>query len=108
MPEQRDSEHFRDVPDQGTIRTRMRRRGAVVVAFTVQFKVWTDGAWRPAVRYDAAHGHAHRDILDWDGRVIDKLWLSARLSLNEALTTGERDLIANAATYREDFLRRKP
>jgi hypothetical protein len=50
------------------------------VDFTVQLECWIEDRWRPAVRYDTAHGQAHRDTLDWEGRVIDKLWLPIETS----------------------------
>jgi hypothetical protein len=43
-----------------------------IVAYTVQLEVAHEGRFYPAVRFDAAHGHPHRDTLDWEGRVIDK------------------------------------
>ena len=72
MAGRRVEEFNRIVWRQGTIRTRMERENGGLRAFTVQLEVWTGDDWRPAVRYDSAHGHAHRDTLDWDGRVIDK------------------------------------
>ena len=104
----RSEEFIRIVWGHGAIRTRMVRVGHEVRSFTVQFEVWTGADWRPAVRYDSAHGHAHRDTLDWDGRVVDKLWLEPTLPLNEAMVLGEQDLIGNAAAYLEAFIRRKP
>ena len=68
MAGRRVEEFFRIVWGQGVIRTRMEREGAVLLAFTVQFEVWTGDTWRPAVRYDSAHGYPHRDVLDWEGR----------------------------------------
>jgi hypothetical protein len=38
-----------------------------VVRFVVQLEVWVEGQWRPAVRYDTAHGFAHCDWYRRDG-----------------------------------------
>ena len=79
-----------------------------VTDFTVQLECWIDGGWRPVVRYDTAHGHAHRDLLDWAGRVVGKDWMPANLNFNDALRQAEDDVVAFAETYRSEFLRRKP
>ncbi len=88
------------------IRVRATIERGQVVAFTVQLEVFVAGRFRPAERYDSAHGWAHRDTLDWFGRGIAKTWLPPEMSLNEAFTHAENDHLANAATYREAFLKR--
>ena len=90
------------------VRTRIWRERREVRAYTAQFEVWTGDAWKPAVRYDSAHGHPHRDTLDGEGQVIDKFWLDPTLTNAEALTSAELEIAANAEAYREDFMRRKP
>jgi hypothetical protein len=79
-----------------------------VTAFTVQLECWLDDEWRPVMRYDTAHDQAHRDTLDWFGRVVGKLWLPAELDYNSALSEAIRDLSEHARTHREEFLGRKP
>src|SRR5262249_13454746 len=76
-----------------------------VVAYTVQFEIYHEGHYHPAVRFDAAHGHPHRDTLDWDGRVVAKDWLRP-LGNAAALTEAEQDIEANWQKYREEFFRR--
>jgi hypothetical protein len=34
-----------------------------IVEFVVQLELFVDNHWYPVVRYDTAHGFAHRDIL---------------------------------------------
>lgn len=80
----------------------------VVAAFTAQYEVWADDAWRPAVRYDSAHGRPHRDTLDWSGNVVTKDWLPEGTDANAALAIAVDDLKANADRYRDEFLRRRP
>jgi hypothetical protein len=79
-------------------------RGAVLY-FTVQYEARVDGRWRPVVRYDSSHDTPHRDTLDGDGRVIDKLWLPT-LPLKQALDYARDDLKANWSRYRADYLGR--
>jgi hypothetical protein len=73
-----------------------------------QLECWIDGRWRPAVRYDTAHGGAHRDVLDWFGRVVRKDWMPTEVDYNDALRQAEADVIGRAEAYRAEFLRRKP
>lgn len=83
--------------------TRIKRR---VTHFVVQLEVWRHGRWHAVVRYDTAHGFAHRDVVHPDGRV-EKLPLPIQ-EFNEALTYAELDLDANWAVYRERFLKEAP
>jgi hypothetical protein len=46
--------------------------GHIIFAYTVQLEIAHEGKFYPAVRFDAAHEHPHRDTLDWEGRVIEK------------------------------------
>ena len=51
----------------GRRRVRHVRVGARVLEFMVQYELRIGGEWHPVVRYDTAHGFAHRDILHWRG-----------------------------------------
>ena len=75
--------------------------------FTVQYEAVIDGKTYPVVRYDCAHGFAHRDVLDHEGRNVDK-WPVGGLSYKEALQYAIADLRANWRQYRADFERRMP
>lgn len=81
-------------------------RGLGVVDFTVQYEAIIDGTLYPVVRYDCAHGQAHRDTLDARGRNVEKLWLSQSLSYDDALQHALEDIRARWPQYREGFLRR--
>lgn len=94
-----------DGPAREWLRLRITKEGNAVVAFTVQYETTLGGKRVPVVRYDGAHGYAHRDLLDRRGRVIDKRRLPGNPSYKEALEVGRRDLLANWASYREAFLR---
>ena len=82
-------------------------RGRVTV-LTAQLELWLGDRWRPVVRYGTAHGHTHRDTLDWDGRVTDKKWLDPTRTYNEALQQAIDDLRQHADTYVSDFSERRP
>ena len=79
---------------------RSKRR---IISFTVQYEaLWRD-KWLPVVRYDVAHGFAHRDLYDLQGRTTKTpLFI---LDYNQALTFAESDLRANWRVYRERFLK---
>lgn len=83
-------------------RHRHERERGQIRAFTVQMEVFVDGEWRPALRYDSAHGFAHRDRYFKDGRITKT---ELRLQFNEALTFADEDIKENWDAYRERFLR---
>jgi hypothetical protein len=105
---QYDREHLKLLKGGDTVRVAFDFDRGRVTDFVVQLECWIEDRWRPVARYDAAHGRAHRDVLDWDGRVVEKDWLPAELTYNRAMALGERDLAENAETYRSEFLRRRP
>ena len=74
-----------------------------VIEFVVQLEVNLRGKWKPVVRYDTAHGFAHRDIYSPDGR-SEKVPLSVG-DYSSALTFAELDIRANWELYRERFLK---
>jgi len=98
-----------DLQEGGYIRIRRTSVRGKIIAFTAQYESFIEGEFRPAVRYDTAHGRAHRDTLDWNGRPIrgPKEWLPESMDFNEAFTFAERDLKAHWREYRAAFLRRR-
>jgi len=74
-----------------------------VIEFMVQLEIQFKGDWKPIIRYDTAHGFAHRDAYHPDGRV-EKTPL-AMGDYNSILTFAEFDLRTNWELYRERFLR---
>jgi hypothetical protein len=105
---QYDREHLKLLKHGDTVRVAFDLDRGNVIDFVVQLECWIEGRWRPVARYDLAHDQAHRDTLDWDGRVVAKDWLSADLTNNQAMAFGERDLVKNAESFRAQFIRRKP
>jgi hypothetical protein len=59
--------------------------------------------WHPVVRYDCAHGFAHRDLMQKNGEVIKTPVFIH--DYNDALTFAESDLKANWKVYKERYLR---
>lgn len=84
-------------------RSRHSRECDRIVRFVVQYETKIEDDWLAVVRYDTAHGMAHRDLVTRRGEVI-KTPVFAR-DYNEALTFAENDLRANWALYKERFLR---
>jgi len=74
-----------------------------VVEFMVQFEIHVKGEWKPVIRYDTAHGFAHRDTYSGHGS-IEKAPLSVG-DFNSTLTFAEFDIRSNWELYRERFLR---
>ena len=74
-----------------------------VISFTVQLEVCVKNKWQPIVRYDTAHGFAHKDIIHAKG-VKEKtpLYIS---DFKEALNFSDKDLKTNWQIYREQFFK---
>lgn len=79
------------------------KRGKVV-RFAVQFETLIKEEWRPVVRYDTVHGYAHKDILDRNGRVIEKVKM-AIIDYKKALQIAILDVDSNWKTYKRKFLK---
>jgi len=88
---------------EGTDRLRVRaqRIGREIVSFAVQYEACLQGTWRPVVRFDTAHGFAHRDLLHPDGRV-DKNPLPWQ-NYTVALTFATQELKAQWVHYRQRY-----
>ena len=74
-----------------------------IVFFRIQYETKINEKWYPVVRYDTAHGFAHRDFIHFNGS-IDKTSLFLQ-NYNEALIFAEDDIKNNWELYREKFLR---
>ena len=72
-----------------------------VVKFVVQLEILVEGEWRPAVRYDTAHGFAHCDWYRRDGS-CEKIDL--QMSAADALTYAQKDARENWETHRHRLL----
>jgi hypothetical protein len=76
-------------------------KGKKIIEFRIQLEILVGENWYPIVRYDIAHGKAHRDILHPNGRQT-KDWFES-YSVEEVLTIGQKDILENWTTYRERF-----
>ena len=60
--------------------------------------------WMPVVRYDTAHGYAHKDLINPDG-TKKKIFIGIA-DFNEALTLADTDINENWERYKERYFRR--
>ncbi len=78
------------------------KQGARIVRFTVQYETLVGSEWFPVVRYDCAHGAAHKDVLDIRGR--EEKHLIGMSDLREAIATADADIRSNWQRYKAQFL----
>jgi len=81
-----------------------QRIGKWVIEFSTQLEILHEHQWRPILRYDTAHGFAHKDHISFAGEV-KKTALDDIQNFNEALTFAENDIKSNWELYREHFLK---
>lgn len=79
----------------------IQERGEILF-FRVQYETRINGIWYPVVRYDTAHGFAHRDLLNIKGEVSKTPLFNQ--DYNDALTFAENDLKSNWEYYKKRFL----
>src|SRR3990172_9106364 len=72
-----------------------------ILFFRMQYETKISDTWYAVVRYDTAHGFAHRDLLDEKGRVRKTPLFNQ--DLNDALTFAENDLKTNWEKYKKSF-----
>ena len=73
----------------------IQERGKIIF-FRIQYETRIGNLWHPVVRYDTAHGFAHRDIMDLNG-AIEKAPLFNQ-DYSDALTFAETDLKSTHST----------
>lgn len=83
----------------------IQQRGKVVF-FRVQYETKIGDNWHPVVRYDTAHGFAHRDLLNIHGGV--KKTPLFNQDYNDALSFAENDLKSNWLFYKQAFMEGLP
>ena len=79
----------------------IKERGKILF-FRVQYETKIDEIWYSVIRYDTAHGFAHRDLLNFQGDV--KKTPLFNQDFNDALTFAENDLKINWELYKNRFL----
>ncbi len=91
--------------DLDVLRVRLRIVHGEVLRFTVQYEAVVEGETYPVVRYDSAHGAAHRDTLNLAGNFVAKDWIEDKpyaVVVTEAIS----DIKANWPAYRDELQRR--
>ena len=83
------------------VHTRMDK---TITDFVVQYEILINDKWCPVVRYDTAHGYAHKALIHPDGSK-EKVILGI-YSYNVALTLADMDINQNWDTYKLRYLRR--
>ena len=86
----------------GRRRTRHVRIDHKIIEFVVQYELKIKDTWYPVIRYDTAHGFAHKDVLFYKGDA--KKETLPFDDLNLALTFAEKDLKDNWQKYKRQFL----
>ena len=64
-----------------------------ILYFRVQYETKFNNIWYPVVRYDTAHGFAHRDFINLNGIKTKTPMFTS--DYNEALTFAESDIRSN-------------
>lgn len=90
--------------ETGTDRLRVHfitERGQVKLIMVIQYEAYIDGKWRAIVRFDAAHGFFHKDIMLPTGeqQKIAKQEFDKKLALKEAIA----DIKQYWCSYRQEY-----
>jgi hypothetical protein len=99
----REIEYFFYLTTEATDRLRVtaRKDKGEILEFVVQYETVVSGEWRPVVRYDTAHGFAHKDIIKANGEVVKQPLFFE--TYNMAFTYATLDLKANWRQYRDSL-----
>ena len=73
-----------------------------ITKFTVQLEVKVGDTWKEVVRYDCAHGYAHKDLYDINGK---QRKININMTYEDALTYADDDINENWQIYRHGFLK---
>jgi len=86
---------------QDRIRVNAVKEKREILEFCVQYEARIIEKWQPIIRYDTAHGYAHRDIIHFDGSVEkEPLYF---VNYNFAFTFATQDLRKSWRKYREKY-----
>lgn len=85
------------------LRVSAQKVKGIILEFVVQYETLMSDQWQPIVRYDTAHGFAHKDIMKANGKTIKQPLFFETYNLAFTYTT--IDLKLNWKKYREDFSR---
>ena len=99
-----DTEYFRLLDDENRIRVKFYTERGRVDKFSVQYESHIEGSWEAIVRYDTAHGFAHKDVMMPNGS--QKKESVDVGDFGSAMTYAQEDLLQKLEQYRDDYLRR--
>jgi hypothetical protein len=91
-------------PDDRYRHIHIKEKGKIIY-FRVQYETKINDKWHAVVRYDTAHGFAHRDLINFKGGVRKTPLFNQ--NYNDALTFAEHDLKTNWELYKKRFLEEK-
>lgn len=74
-----------------------------IKSFTVQYETFLKDKWNAVVRFDTAHGFAHRDLIHIGGSQEKKEFDFE--NFNDALTFAEDDIRSNWQQYKLNYLK---
>lgn len=95
-------EFRRLLDEENALRVRFELEKGNILKFVVQLECSFDGKnWVPVVRYDTAHGFAHRDLLH-PRQPAEKTEMNVR-DFNEGLTIALFDLTNHWKDYRKRY-----
>ena len=83
------------------LRVSAQKEKGDIVEFVIQYEASISEKWQPIVRYDTAHGFAHKDIMKPSGATIKQPLFFETYNL--AFTFATLDLKANWKQYRYAF-----
>ncbi len=83
------------------LRVTARKDKGEILEFVVQYEALILGEWRPVVRYDTAHGFAHKDVFRANGEVVKQPLFFE--TYNMAFTYATLDLKMNWRQYKESL-----
>jgi len=89
------------VEETDRLRIIARKDKGEILQFVAQYEALISGEWRPVVRYDTAHGFAHKDIIRASGEVIKQPLFFETFNL--AFTFATLDLKMNWRQYKESL-----
>ena len=79
-----------------------RTEAGKITNFSVQLEIKIGDTWREVVRYDCAHGYAHKDYYNIDGK---RRKINLSMSYEDALTFADDDINENWQSHRQRFLK---
>lgn len=83
------------------IRETIKTEEGRVTGFSIQYEAHIGASWQAIVRFDTAHGYAHKDICHPDG--TREKQLQPWRDFAHALTSAENDLKARWSAYLDRY-----